>query len=112
MNKKSWQKLRFFFLLIITLPALAQKNIRLESPDGHIILSFQLIKKTPVYRVTYKGQTLIEDSKLSLSFAENGDFGTDLKMLRPHFNNVNDKYDLVVGKTKTVRDQHREVIIP
>lgn len=90
----------------------AQKNIQLNSPDGHIIFSFKLKEKTPVYNVAYNGQSLIDDSKLSLSFKENGDFGTNLKMLKARFNNIDETYDLVVGKTKTVKDLHREVIIP
>ncbi len=112
MKIKTFRKLTFFFLLNIALPVFAQKTVRLKSPDGNIILSFTLTEKAPVYQVVYKGQTLINDSKLSLFFKENGDFGTNLKMLKPRFNNVDETYELVVGKTKTVRDQHREVIIP
>lgn len=112
MKIKTFRKLTFFFLLNIALPVFAQKTVRLKSPDGNIILSFTLTAKAPLYQVAYKGQTLIDDSKLGLSFKENGDFGSNLKMLDPRFNNVDETYELVVGKTKKVRDQHREVIIP
>lgn len=112
MNIKIFRRLSFFFLLNITLPLFAQKNIKLSSPDGNIILSFKLTGKAPVYQVAYKGQILINDSKLSLSFKENSDFGTNLKMLESSFNNVDEMYELVAGKTKTVRDRHREVVIP
>ncbi len=112
MNIKIFRKLSFFFLVIITLPVFAQKNILLKSPDGNIIFSFKLTEKAPVYEVAYKGQTLINDSKLSLSFKENGDFGANLKMLESHFNNIVETYDLIAGKTKTVHNSCHEVLIP
>jgi alpha-glucosidase len=107
-----FQKLPFFFLLIITVPAFSQKNIQLKSLDGNIVFLFNLTEKSPVYQVVYKGKTLIEDSELSLSFKENGKLGTNLNMSKARFSEVDEKYDLIVGKTKTVRDQHREVVIP
>lgn len=99
-------------LLIITLPVFAQKEIKLSSPDNNIIFSFKLTEKAPEYRVEYKGRTLIEDSKLSLSFKESGNFGKSLHMQNPRFSEVDTTYDLVVGKTKTARNQYREVLIP
>lgn len=100
------------FLLIISFPVLAQNNIRLKSPDGKISFSFRLTKAAPVYRVAYKGNILIEDSELGLSFKEDGKFRENLKMRKPLFNNVDETYELVVGKAKTVRNHYREVIIP
>jgi alpha-glucosidase len=104
--------LSLFFGLIITLPLFAQKNIRLKSPDGNIVFSFKLEKNVPVYQVAYKGKTLIDDSKLGLSFKENGGFGTNLKMSKPMFTNVDEIYDLIVGKTKTVHNKCGQVFIP
>jgi len=107
-----FKNIRIFFLLIVSFPVFAQKNIQLKSPDGNVVFLFKLTEKAPVYRVVYKGKTLIEDSELSLSFKENGNFGTNLNMLKPRFSQVDETYDLVVGKATTVRNQHKEVIIP
>ena len=101
-----------FLFLFIGIPAFAQKNIQLKSPDGQIVFSFKMAKQSPIYRVAYKGKTLIKDSELSLLFKENGTFGANLKMAKARFSEVDENYDLVVGKAKTVRDQHREVVIP
>lgn len=102
----------FFFSLGVQLPVAAQEEIELKSPDGNIVFTFKLTEDAPVYLVAYKGKTLIEDSELGLSFRENGNFGENLKMLKPDFSEVDETYELVVGKASTVRDQHREVIIP
>jgi alpha-glucosidase len=106
------KKLPFFFLLFLALPVIAQKKIEMRSPDRNIVFSLRVTEKGPVYRVEYKGKTLIEDSGLSLSFKEDGDFGADLSVRKPRFRDVDETYDLVVGKTKTVRNQYREAFIP
>ena len=100
-----------FLSLIVTLPVVAQNNITLKSPDGQLVFSFALTDKAPLYRVAYQGKTLIEDSQLGLSFQE-GNFGAYLKMSKPRFRKVDETYELVVGKAKTVRNQHRQVLIP
>ncbi len=100
------------FYLLISWTSFAQKHAELKSPDGNIIFSFNLTEEAPVYEVVYKGKTLIEDSELGFEFKEGGIFGTNLKMGKLNFKKVDENYELVVGKTKKVRDQHREVIIP
>jgi alpha-glucosidase len=106
------KKFSFFFMLMGIIPAFAQNNIQLKSPDGQIVFSFKLTEKAPVYRVGYKGKILINDSELSLSFKGSGTFGSSLKMSKARFREVDENYELVVGKAKIVKDQHREVVIP
>lgn len=106
------QKLTLFFCLLIAIPIYAQRNIKLTSPDGNIVFAFKLTDNLPVYQVTYKGKVLIKDSELSMSFKEGGSFGTNLKRPEARFDEVDETYDLIVGKTKTARDRHNEVIIP
>jgi alpha-glucosidase len=101
-----------FLLLLFTLSAYAQKNVQLKSPDGNLFFSFKLTENAPVYRVVYKGKTLIEYSELGLFFKENQNFGANLHLGKPQFNEVDENYELVVGKTKTAGDHHREVLIP
>ncbi|MGV8878486.1 MAG: glycoside hydrolase family 97 protein [Sphingobacteriaceae bacterium] len=105
-------KLFCFFLLVATFPCLAQKNLELKSPDGNIVFSFKLTAKTPVYQAAYKGKILIKDSPFSLSFLENGVFGADLKVLKPQFKKVEDTYELIIGKAKTVNNPYHELVIP
>ncbi|MBC7744166.1 MAG: glycoside hydrolase family 97 protein [Flavobacterium sp.] len=107
----AFQKLLIFFVVIVAEPAFSQKKISLKSPDGNILFSFKLTQNAPVYSVGYKGKTLIENSKLSLSFKEGGVFGANLKISVPIFRKADEIYELVVGKAKSVRDQHNEVSI-
>ncbi|MEO9003148.1 MAG: glycoside hydrolase family 97 N-terminal domain-containing protein [Ginsengibacter sp.] len=102
----------FAFLIAISIPVFAQENIGLTSPDGRIVFIFKLTDSLPVYSVAFKDKTIIEPSTLSLSFDENGDFGSGLKINKAIFRNGEDNYSLIVGKTKNVHDQYREVTIP
>jgi len=107
----------FKLLLIIVLSVFfssvkAQKKIKLASPNGEIVLLFSLTKNAPEYSVSYKGKTLVANSTLGLAFKDDQNFEGGLKMLNPEFKNTEEKYDLVVGKTKSVRDQVNELTIP
>lgn len=106
------QNFYFFIFLILSFTVFSQNDAELKSPDGYIVFSFELTKKAPVYSVKFNGKTIIGDSELSLSFKENDRFGSNLKMQKPQYAQVDENYDLVVGKTKTVRDQHNEMRIP
>jgi alpha-glucosidase len=98
--------------LIVSVPSYAQRKVKLESPDGRIVFSFKLTANCPVYQLAYEGKTLIADSKLGLSFKEDGDFGKNLKVLKPRYRNMEETYELLVGKVKTVNDKYHEVLIP
>lgn len=45
-------------------------------------------------------------------FKENGKFGMNLAMSKPRFSQVDETYELIVGKTKTARNNYRQVLIP
>ena len=98
--------------LIISLHAFGQKSIRLSSPDRNIQYIFRLKDKIPVYSVSFKNKPIITDAELSLNFLETGLFKNNLKIHNPVFRNAEERYELVVGKTKTVNDPFKEVTIP
>ena len=106
------KKTLLIFLLINSAKAFAQKAIRIQSPDHHIVFSFMLTKSSPVYQVQYKGKILVDKSTLALAFKEDGNFAEGLVAGKPIFRTGDETYDLVVGKTKTVHSQYEEVTIP
>ena len=97
----------FFFLT-----ASAQKNVRLSSPDGNLVFSFQLVNKSPQYSVSFKKKKIVENAAISLAFEEGGEFKSNIKTGRVTIAEKEEKYELVVGKTKSVDDHYREAIIP
>lgn len=102
-------------------------NIQLTSPSGDLHFSFRLTNNKAtgnratgnkatgnraVYSISFKGQELIGDSELSLSFNGEPDFAGNLKINAPVFRQDKEVYSLIVGKTSTVNDPYREVMIP
>ena len=77
------------------------KAQELKSPNGQIIFSLQMKSGYPSYSITYKGKKLVDESKLSLNFAETGEFGKNINLTKTIFRELNETYDLVVGKNKT-----------
>ncbi len=105
--------MRYFLLLLLTpFLAVAQKPVTLTSPDKRLVFTLRLTEKAPVYQVTLAGRPVLEYSELQLNFAEGGTFGANLAKPSPRFREVNETYDLVVGKTKTVQNHYREAVIP
>ena len=103
---------RLFILSIIaTLPVFAQKKIQISSPDGNIRYSFRVENKKAIYDLSFKGKSIIENSELGLSFTDGG-FNGNIRMGKPVYREADENYELVVGKTKSVHDHYKEVLIP
>ncbi|RFZ89988.1 glycoside hydrolase family 97 protein [Mucilaginibacter conchicola] len=104
------------FVLIVWLCAsplmlLAQKSAKVTSPDGKVIIEVTLTAGSPVYKVSYKKQAVINSSPLTLDF-DSGAWGKNLKMSNVNYSKADGYYDLVVGKAKHIRNNYREAIIP
>jgi len=108
---KYFKPLGWLALLFVAQLSFAQKAM-VKSPDGNIRFELMLTKEQPVYRVSYKGKPIINNSGLGLAFKDSGNFVSNLKMLKPVYKTAVEQYDLVVGKTKHVNNAYREAIIP
>jgi alpha-glucosidase len=105
-----WSLLGFSLLMVTHGPAFAQKKIQLSSPDNRITFSFGLTSSLPTYSVSYQRKTLIENSEIGLSFNQkNFEAG---EIAKPAYRQGIEEYELVVGKTKKVKEPYREVTIP
>ena len=91
--------------------AIAQKNIKLSSPNGDIRFSFSIINKKAMYSVAFKGNSIISESELGLTCKDDS-FKGNLRIGTALYREADDDYELLTGKTKTVHDHYKEVIIP
>jgi alpha-glucosidase len=95
----------------MSLPASAQKIIRLTSPGGNIVFALKLSNERIMYSVALKQKTIVDYSYLSLRF-QNGNFENNIKFSEPVYRDTTEDYELVVGKTKQVHAHYKEVTIP
>jgi alpha-glucosidase len=103
--------LLFILLLVITTSAFS-KDIIITSPDKKIQFSLNKDQSGLIYRVSYKGQLLVDDSRLSISFKEGGAFGSNITIGKPVFQKMEETYDLIVGKSSRVHSLSNEVMVP
>lgn len=89
----------------------AQKNISVSSPDGNLKFTLKVLADNPAYSVSYKKTTLIENSAIGFDF-DSGPFGKSLKAGNPVYNEIDETYELVVGKVKKARNHCHEMIVP
>jgi alpha-glucosidase len=99
-------------LLFLLITAHAQHPIRVSSPDNNLQFLFRLANTAPQYSIVFKGKTLVSGATLALSFETGGTFREHVKAGKLFISNKEEKYELVVGKTKSVDDHYREAIIP
>jgi hypothetical protein len=79
-----------FFLILISCKALSQEAVVL-SPDKQLKLSVSIADGKPMYSVTYKGKTMLENSPLGLTTNE-GDFSSGMKYISKSEDVVNKNY--------------------
>lgn len=102
-----------FCLAILTgFSVQAGNSLRLSSPNGQLVFSFHPDDSSLSYSVTFKGKTVIGTSRLSLYFKDSGEFGNNVTVQKPVSREIDETYELVVGKTKTATNFCNELTIP
>jgi alpha-glucosidase len=90
----------------------AQKKIIVSSPDKMISFSLQLTKQSPLYNISYKGKTVIQNAPVSLAFLETGEFKSNLSIGKVHSRKGEEKYELIVGRSRFIHDHYNEILVP
>ena len=108
---------RFRFLisllfLILTGTAIVAAGT-LASPDGRLALTIESVANPAspgstqlVYRVSFRGKTLVEPSRLQLELQGQRPLGPDFRMVKATASSQDDTYRLVTGKTSQVRNHY------
>lgn len=96
--------------LFICFEAMAQKPLKLTSPDGNLQFIFRLLKTGPQYDVIYKGKPVITGGQLGVT-PQYGSSTNNLPVT-PQARDREEKYSLITGKTSQVQERYREMIIP
>ena len=108
----------FFSLGIFAISLLAVAQTTTQSPDGNLVLTFQLAEGgVPTYSLDYKGKTVILPSRLGLELARDkhaskGLRETDLldgfTLKNEQKSTFDETWEPVWGETKTIRNHYNE----
>lgn len=93
----------------IVLSAIAQK---MTSPDGNLTMDFHLTAdKSPVYSLTYKGKTVIKESRMGFLLRPSCDFSRNFRIVKTEEDSSDTTWNTVWGQDSVVRDNHKELFV-
>lgn len=91
-------------------PAPAAEQV-VTSPSGQTEIRISDESGQANFSLKFKGQTLVGPSPLGLLLDKGGLLSRDLKIASASTHKVDETYELVVGKTRTVRDHYAETTV-
>ena len=102
-----------FALCIAPLPA--AKAVELKSPDGKLVVSFDIkpyagAKDCPVYSITYQGKAVLAPSRLGLELKE-GALNAGLRIAGQSTTQRDSTWKPVCGERATIRDHYNELVL-
>ena len=105
------KRLPLLTILFFSFSVFAQKKIIVSSPDNNLRFSFAFFDAKPAYSVAYKNQVLIDNSMLSLVFAD-GSFANHITAGKAVYKDTTEEYDLLTGKASHVKEHYKDALIP
>ena len=77
--------------MLISSAIYAQDVTTVSSPDGNLTVNVSVISGKPVYSVTYKGKSILENSPLGVTTNE-GDFSAEMSFVESSTGEVSKEY--------------------
>jgi alpha-glucosidase len=110
-----WCRKGILAAMLIAAHAASAAAIELKSPDGNVAVTFDIkdlgaVKGCPVYRVAYKGRTVLADSLLGLEFAD-GALNAGLRIVNQAVSRQDTTWKPVYGERDTIRDHYNQLVL-
>ncbi len=105
--------LRLLIILsfLISANTIAQKKIKVESPNKNISVEFSLENRSPFYKLHYKGKEILKNSQLGFSLKDAVPIKNNLKIVDTTFSNFSKMWQPVWGTEKTILSSFNQVKI-
>jgi len=84
------------------------ETLILSSSDTSLMITLSIRDGQPRFAEPHRGKALLKPSPLRLVPDKGGALSAGLTLKESRTANVDQTYDLVVGKTRTVRERHNE----
>lgn len=105
---------RFLFLAIAFLMVINVSNISaqvISSPDGELKLEFTLNDNVPTYKVDYKGEPVILDSRLGFYLNGAEDLLDGFTVLGSEQSSFDETWEPVWGEETAIRNHYNELLV-
>ena len=112
-------KLKSFLCAWLLMPLLAMAT-EVKSPNGNVVLTFDLKEGRPTYSVTYKGKDVILPSHLGFELAKDKhatmglkerDLLADFKLEKEETSSFDETWQPVWGETRDIRNHYNEYAV-
>lgn len=103
----------FIFLaaLFFSVCVIGQQKFSVSSPDGKLKFSLKILPETISYDVKYDQQLIVNNSILGFNF-DSGEFGANIRAGKVQRRNINETYNLIVGKVGIAHNHCNELVVP
>jgi len=103
-------------VLVLLLAGILQAEYAIESPDGHVVVTFDAKdagnrQGCLIYTVTYDNQPIVVDSHLGLAIKDAAPLETGLEIVDTSKSSHDSTYSPVYGERKTIRDHYNQLVV-
>ena len=100
------------FLMWILMSAVSAFGQSLNSPNGNFSFSFKLTQAgEPVYQLTYKGKTVIKESKMGFEIKDQPALTDGFQIFKTETAEKNETWNPVWGEVRSVRNNYKELAV-
>lgn len=83
----------------------------IKSPDGNLVLTFEITNGTPVYQLSYKEMPVIKPSKLGLELVNDTSMLTGFEITDTKTSTFDETWEPVWGEVNTIRNYYNEMAV-
>ncbi len=109
-NTRHVHRLVFIFMSLIAVSLAEAAEVR--SPDGAVLVEVSIADRdTPVYRIRYRDEVVVGESRLGLRFADHAGLDEGFRIGSVSETSADTTWEQPWGERRKVRDRHNEILV-
>ncbi len=105
------KKFAILLLAMICCTGIVQAKEKQSSPNGKVVVEFDVVQGIPYYTVSYKGMEVIKPSRLGLELINDYSLIDCFKIKKVNKSAFDETWTPVWGESKTIRNNYKELEI-
>lgn len=97
--------------ILLCLSVISTSAEQLKSPNGNLLLTFEVKNGRPVYQLDYKGKNVIKTSGLGIELKDDSGLMTGFHEAQSKKSSFDENWNPVWGEVKTIRNHYNEMAI-
>jgi glucan 1,4-alpha-glucosidase len=110
LNRKMMKKIYWLMIPFLAFVLNTQAE-ELKSPDGNVVLQFEVKQGIPVYQLSFKKQAVIDESRLGLELKDMEDLLDGFVLENTERSTFDETWEPVWGEWKSIRNHYNEMAV-